>query len=122
MLIPQINIRTRNWTSRITIIEDIPSLTSDTGLRIKRYVLEDDEGNQILVTVFGSHIHILDTIPNLRYFLNNLTPISVIFSNRRPNTNKLEIMGAIIAFEDPTNVVVEGKLKKIQRFTFVDME
>ncbi|KAG9152333.1 hypothetical protein Leryth_026149 [Lithospermum erythrorhizon] len=34
----------------------------------------------------------------------------------------LEIMGAIIAFEDPTNVVVEGKLKKIQRFTFVDME
>ncbi|GAA0159641.1 hypothetical protein LIER_16367 [Lithospermum erythrorhizon] len=31
-------------------------------------------------------------------------------------------MGAVIAFEEPTNIVVDGKLKKIQRFTFVDME
>ncbi|GAA0167038.1 hypothetical protein LIER_22062 [Lithospermum erythrorhizon] len=31
-------------------------------------------------------------------------------------------MGAVIASEDAMNVVVDGKLKRIQRFTFVDME
>ncbi|KAG9153694.1 hypothetical protein Leryth_005824 [Lithospermum erythrorhizon] len=31
-------------------------------------------------------------------------------------------MGAVITYEDPTTVVVNGRLKKIQRFTFVDME
>ncbi|GAA0173221.1 hypothetical protein LIER_26880 [Lithospermum erythrorhizon] len=167
MLIPQINIRTKNWTCRITIIEDISILTAATGLRIKRYVLADDEGIQVSATIFGSHIPILsqrlqlftvhkitnaqvrfvetqyrivdnqyqwvlqrdtlirpipDAVPNLSNFLNNLTPISVIFSNQRPKTNNFEIMGAVIAYEDPTNVVADGKLKKIQRFTFVDME
>ncbi|GAA0158119.1 hypothetical protein LIER_15225 [Lithospermum erythrorhizon] len=122
MLIPQIDSRTRNCTSRITIIEDIPALTAGTGLLIKRSILTDDEENQIAATSFGSHIYILDVVPNLGHFLDNLTPISVIFSNRRPNINNFKIMGAVIAFEDPTNVIVDGKLKKIQRFTFVDME
>ncbi|GAA0174744.1 hypothetical protein LIER_28075 [Lithospermum erythrorhizon] len=132
MLIPQVNIRTRNWTSKITITEDIPALTSGTGLRIKRYILTDNEGNQIATTIFGSHIHVL--APKLQLFtVQDITNAQVRFVepqyhivdnqyHRRPNTNNLEIMGAVIAFEDAMNVAADGKLKRIQRFTFVDME
>ncbi|GAA0183883.1 hypothetical protein LIER_31220 [Lithospermum erythrorhizon] len=78
MLIPQVNIRTRNWTSRITITEDIPALTSGTGLGIKRYNLTDNEGNQIATTIFGSHIHIL--APKLQLFtVQDITNVQVRF-------------------------------------------
>ncbi|GAA0153121.1 hypothetical protein LIER_11435 [Lithospermum erythrorhizon] len=130
-MLTQINIRTRNWTCRITIIEDISILTVTTGLRIKRYVLADDEENQVSATIFGSHIPILSPrlqlftvheITNAQQFPQQLDTNIVIFSNQRPKTNNFEIMGVVIAYEDPTNVVADGKLKKIQRFTFVDME
>ncbi|KAG9133415.1 hypothetical protein Leryth_013228 [Lithospermum erythrorhizon] len=78
MLIPQINIRTRNWTCRITIIEDISILTVTTGLRIKRYVLADDEENQVSATIFGSHIPILS--PRLQLFtVHEITNAQVRF-------------------------------------------
>ncbi|KAG9136491.1 hypothetical protein Leryth_026916 [Lithospermum erythrorhizon] len=43
LFIPLIKIETRNWTVRITIIEDIPVLTCSTSLKIKCYVLADRE-------------------------------------------------------------------------------
>ncbi|KAG9143638.1 hypothetical protein Leryth_017136 [Lithospermum erythrorhizon] len=124
MLIPQVNIRTRNWTSKITITEDIPALTSGTGLRIKRYILTD---NEWIINTSGysnetPHTSSARCSSKFTPFPQQLDTFTRYFYQERPNTNNLEIMGAVIAFEDAMNVVADGKLKRIQRFTFVDME
>ncbi|GAA0154924.1 hypothetical protein LIER_12767 [Lithospermum erythrorhizon] len=54
LLIPQIKPDTRNWTARITITEDIPTLKCRNGSKLKRYILTDDEGNEIATTIFWS--------------------------------------------------------------------
>ncbi|KAG9132451.1 hypothetical protein Leryth_008369 [Lithospermum erythrorhizon] len=52
LLISQISIQTRNWTSRVTITEDIPIMTCGNGKMLKRYILTDYEGNEVATTVF----------------------------------------------------------------------
>ncbi|GAA0143768.1 hypothetical protein LIER_04375 [Lithospermum erythrorhizon] len=53
---------TRNWTARVTITEDISILTSSHGLQLKRYVFTDDEGNQIMATIFADIIPVFSPV------------------------------------------------------------
>ncbi|GAA0170169.1 hypothetical protein LIER_40906 [Lithospermum erythrorhizon] len=167
LLIPQVKVETRSWTSRVTIIEHIPIMTCGNGKKLKRYVLTDDEGNEIAATVFLEHVRfitpvihlfnvyditnaqvrfvpsqyriinnqyhwvlqrdtlirpVLDHNPNLRYFFDNLTPYSMVVKKSVGDINNIDIVGAIIDFEEPTIVNTVNGLKNIQRFTFIDIE
>ncbi|GAA0174730.1 hypothetical protein LIER_28063 [Lithospermum erythrorhizon] len=65
MLIPQVHYDMRHWTVRITVTEDIATLTCNTGMRLKRYFFTDDEGNQITAAIFGLVISVFTPILQL---------------------------------------------------------
>ena len=44
-LIPQISRQTKNWTARITVTEEIPTMICKTKALLKRYVFTDNEVN-----------------------------------------------------------------------------
>ncbi|GAA0159843.1 hypothetical protein LIER_16534 [Lithospermum erythrorhizon] len=62
LLISQINPQTRSWTVRVTITEDIPTITCGTGSsKLKRYIFTDDEGNEVIALIFNNHIPLFGT-------------------------------------------------------------
>ncbi|GAA0164740.1 hypothetical protein LIER_20301 [Lithospermum erythrorhizon] len=152
MLIPRIQCDTKNWSARITIIEDIPTLTCSGGLKLKRYVLIDDEGNLITAAVFGYMVPILspmlkpfkvyaitnaqvrfvepkyrilyntnqwilqrqtlihpvgEVMPNMRYFLDNLTPLGLIHDAQISDGQTVDIMGIFMKAEECRNVNID---------------
>ncbi|GAA0157580.1 hypothetical protein LIER_14820 [Lithospermum erythrorhizon] len=73
LLISQISIQTRNWTSRVTITKDIPIMTCGNGKKLKRYILTDYEGNEVAATVFSEQIPFVMPVLHLFkvYDINN---------------------------------------------------
>ncbi|GAA0175332.1 hypothetical protein LIER_28522 [Lithospermum erythrorhizon] len=108
--------------------QDIPAITCGTGRKLKRYIFMDEKGNEITILIYAMHIPVLS--PKLHLFkVYDITNAQVrfvephvILHNDSSNLNNIDIMGVIICVQDPTTIVTANKIKKIQRFTFVDME
>ncbi|GAA0175865.1 hypothetical protein LIER_28961 [Lithospermum erythrorhizon] len=65
---------------------------------------------------------VLDVGPNLRYFLDGLTPFSLIARHSTTKLSSVDIMDVVLAFENPTIVSTQEGPKHVQTFTFVDKE
>ncbi|GAA0149999.1 hypothetical protein LIER_09034 [Lithospermum erythrorhizon] len=63
-----------------------------------------------------------DVGPNLRYFFDRLTSFSLIAKHSTTKLSSVDIMGVVLAFENPTIVSTQEGPKHVQRFTFVDKE
>ncbi|GAA0183204.1 hypothetical protein LIER_30664 [Lithospermum erythrorhizon] len=143
MLIPQIQCGTENWTARVTITEDIPILTCSGGLKLKRYIFTDDEGNVITAAIFEYMVPILtlmlelfrvyditnaqvrfvepqyrildnsnqwilqrqtliqpvsQAMPNMRYFLDGLTPLGLIHDSLISEDQTVGKFNALITY------------------------
>ncbi|GAA0159841.1 hypothetical protein LIER_16533 [Lithospermum erythrorhizon] len=65
---------------------------------------------------------VLQINPNLSYFLYGLSPFSLIVKRRVSNPSNIDIMGVVLQFEEPPNVITDYGPKMVQCFTFVDKE
>ncbi|GAA0173443.1 hypothetical protein LIER_27060 [Lithospermum erythrorhizon] len=66
LVIPHIELDNENWTAKIIVIEDMPTLTGiKSGAKYKRYVVVDGEGNEVLVIAFTSAISPVSNTLNL---------------------------------------------------------
>ncbi|GAA0156521.1 hypothetical protein LIER_38284 [Lithospermum erythrorhizon] len=167
MLIPQIQCGTENWTARITITEDIPILTCSGGLKLKRYIFTDDEGNVITAAIFGYMVPILtpmlelfrvyditnaqvrfvepqyrildnsnqwilqrqtliqpvsQVMPNMRYFLDGLTPLGLIHDSLISEDQTVDLMSIMLKSEDFRHVNIDNEQTTVQNFKIVDAE
>ncbi|KAG9152068.1 hypothetical protein Leryth_021203 [Lithospermum erythrorhizon] len=75
---------------------------------------------------------ISEGIPNLRYFIDGLTPFGLISKSLSKSqksggdqhslAKSVDIMGIVVQFEETKLVWVDNKQNRVQLFTFVDME
>ncbi|GAA0160266.1 hypothetical protein LIER_39010 [Lithospermum erythrorhizon] len=64
-LIPEITAQMRNWVVRVTVTEDIPVMICTTNSRLNRYVLTNNEGNEIIAAIYGRDVPLLTPMVHL---------------------------------------------------------
>ncbi|GAA0151311.1 hypothetical protein LIER_43139 [Lithospermum erythrorhizon] len=81
-LIYEITTQTNNWTVRVTVTEDIPTMLCFTSSKLKRYVFTDIEGNEVIVAIYASNVDVLSPMIKL-YGVYDISNVDVRLADEK---------------------------------------